>query len=47
MTDNADIVNEIEDRLARNGLDNSGTDVLRITGYGSGASTYIGAGSIP
>jgi hypothetical protein len=38
---------EIAARLSRNGLGPTGTDVIRITGQGSGASTLIGAGSIP
>lgn len=34
-------------RLSRNGLGSTGTDVLRVTGSESGASTLIGSGTIP
>jgi hypothetical protein len=36
----AEVEANITQRLLRNGLGNEGTDVLRITGSGSGASTY-------
>ncbi len=47
MTGNADVMNSITTRLGNNGLTTAGTSTLRITGSGSGASTYIGAGTIP
>jgi hypothetical protein len=47
MTGNSDVMNSITTRLGNNGLTTAGTPVLRITGSGSGASTYIGAGTIP
>lgn len=47
MTGNADVMNSITTRLGNNGLTTGGTSTLRITGSGSGASTYIGAGTIP
>jgi len=40
-------VADIAARLARNRLGPTGTDVLRITGSGKGASTLIGSGTIP
>jgi hypothetical protein len=46
MTGDADLVNEIIARLARNGLTTEGTPVLRMTGSGSGASTLFGTGTI-
>jgi RHS repeat-associated protein len=47
MTGNAQVRNEIATRLAKNGLGSTGTDVIRVTGSGSKASTLIGAGNIP
>ena len=47
MTGNSDVINSITTRLGNNGLTTAGTPVLRITGSGSGASTYFGAGTIP
>jgi RHS repeat-associated protein len=47
MTGNENVVNSITSRLANNGLTSAGTSTLRITGSGSGASTYFGAGTVP
>ncbi|TAM81699.1 MAG: hypothetical protein EPN47_13255 [Acidobacteria bacterium] len=47
MTGNSDVVSSITTRLGDNGLTTAGTSALRITGSGSGASTYLGAGTIP
>src|SRR5208283_3950340 len=47
MTVNGNVMNSIATRLGNNGLTSAGTPVLRITGSGSGASTYFGAGTIP
>jgi hypothetical protein len=47
MTGNADVMNSIGARLGNNGLSSAGTSTLRITGSGSGASTYFGSGTIP
>jgi RHS repeat-associated protein len=38
---------EIASRLSKNGLGTTGTDVIRITGSGKGASTLFGPGTIP
>jgi filamentous hemagglutinin family protein len=47
MTGNSEVMSSIATRLGNNGLTTAGTPVLRITGSGSGASTYFGAGTIP
>jgi len=47
MTGDAVTEAAIAARLAKNGLTNSGTPTLRITGSGQSTSTYIGGGSIP
>ena len=47
MTGDAAAQAAIAGRLGQNGLTNSGTSTLRITGSGQGISTYIGSGSIP
>lgn len=47
MTGNAEVMNLITTRLGNNGLTTAGTPVLRITGSGSGDSTYFVAGKIP
>ena len=46
MTGNANVVNSITTRLGNNGLTTAGTSTLRITGSGTRASTYFGAGTI-
>lgn len=38
---------DIAARLSHNSLGPTGTDVIRITGSGSGSSTWIGSGTIP
>jgi hypothetical protein len=47
MTGDAATEAAIAGRLSGNGLSNSGTSTLRITGSGQSTSTYIGSGSIP
>jgi filamentous hemagglutinin len=47
MTGDAATEAAIAARLDNNGLTNSGTSTLRITGSGQSASTYVGSGSIP
>jgi hypothetical protein len=47
VTGDAETVSDILARLNGNGLTTAGTPTLRITGSGSGASTYIGSGTIP
>ena len=47
MTGNAQAMNDMQVRLSNNGLTSAGTPVLRITGSGSGARTYICSGTIP
>jgi hypothetical protein len=47
MTGDAAVEATIAERLSNNGLTNSGTSTIRITGSGQSTSTYIGSGSIP
>ncbi len=47
MTANPSVMAEIEGCLAYNGLTTAGSSVIRITGAGSAASTYAGAGTVP
>ncbi len=47
MTGDAATEAAIAARLDKNGLTNSGTSTLRITGSGQNTSTYVGSGSIP
>ena len=47
MSGNAQVMSDMATRLAGNQLTGAGTQVLRITGSGSGVSTNIGAGSVP
>lgn len=46
MTGSQNVVNSVTMRLSNNGLTTAGTPVIRITGSGSGASTYFGSGTI-
>jgi hypothetical protein len=47
MTGDAAAQAAIAGRLGQNGLTNSGTSTLRVTGSGKGTSTYVGSGTIP